>query len=76
MVWGAFSAVGRTPLLRVEGSMNGASYGDVLDSVVVHCIFADYASPDGASFPEDLAPCHISKVANACKQVSGLKVLQ
>jgi len=75
MVWGAFSAVGRTPLLRVEGSMNGASYVDVLESVVVHYICADYGSPDGAWFQEGLAPCHTSKVAKACKQALGLKVL-
>jgi len=75
IVWGAFSGVGRTPLLRVEGSMNGASYVDVLESVVVHYMCADYGSPDGAWFQEDLAPCHTSKVAKECKQALGLKVL-
>jgi len=75
MVWGAFSAVGRTPLLRVEGSMNGASCVDELKSVVVHYMCADYGSPDGAWFQEDLTPCRTSKVAKACKQALGLKVL-
>jgi len=34
--------------------MNGASYFNVLESVVVHFICADYGSPDGAWFQEDL----------------------
>jgi len=34
MVCGAFSARGLTPLLRVQGSTNWASYVDVLESVV------------------------------------------
>jgi len=76
MVWGTFSAVGRTPLLRVEVSMNGASYVDELESVMVHYMCADYGSPDGAWFQEYLASSHSSKVAKACTQALELKVLQ
>jgi len=55
--------------------MNGASYVDVLESVLGHYMCADYGSPDGAWFQEDLTPCHTSKVAKLCKQALGLKVL-
>jgi len=55
--------------------MNGASYVDVLESVVVHYMCADYGWPDGAWFQEDLAPCHTSEVAKLCMQALGLKVL-
>lgn len=75
MVWGAFSAVGRTPLVRVVGSMTGPSYVELLETVVVHYMCADFGAPDGAFFQEDLAPCHTAKVAKACKAALGLKVL-
>lgn len=75
MVWGAFSAVGRTPLVRVVGFMTGASYTELLETVVVHYMCADYGTPDGAIFQEDLAPCHTAKIAKACKAALGLKVL-
>jgi len=48
---------------------------DVLESMVVHYICADYGSPGGAWIQEDLARCNTSKVAKACKQALGRKVL-
>ena len=43
--------------------------------VVVHYTCAAYGSPDRAWFQQDLAPYNTSKVAKACKQALGLKVL-
>jgi len=40
MVWGRFSSKGRTPLARVEGSMNAASYSILLEDTVVHYLYA------------------------------------
>lgn len=74
-IWGAFSAVGRTPLVRVVGSMTGVSYAELLERVVVHHMCADYGTPNGAIFQEDLAPYHTAKMAKACKAALGLKVL-
>lgn len=75
MVWGGFSARGRTPLVRVEGSMNAAKYADVLENYVVHQVRADYGAPDAAWLQEDLAPCHAAKAAKEVNEVLGLKIL-
>ena len=45
MVWGGFSSMGRTPLVRVEGSMNAASYSILLEDTVVHYLYAHFGSP-------------------------------
>jgi len=75
MVWGGFSSMGRTPLFRMEGSMNSQSYTQLLETQVFHYLCADFGSPDGAWFQEDLAPCHTAKKCKAAKQALGLKVL-
>jgi len=48
MVWGGFSAHGRTPLYRVQGSMQSDQYEKVLGDLVYHHIVADFGSPGGA----------------------------
>eukprot|EP00170_Pyropia_yezoensis_P000249 contig_1611_g250 len=75
MMWGAFSARGRTPLVRAEGSMNGASYVMLLETVNVHYLCANYEAPDGTRFREDLAPCPTAQVARPCKDALGIKLL-
>lgn len=75
MVWGGFSARGRTPLVRVEGSMNAAKYSGVLEDYVMHQICADYGTPDAAWLQEDLAPCHAAKASKEVKAQLGLRVL-
>jgi len=75
MVWGGFSSMGRTPLMRMEGSMNASSYSELLQNEVVHYLCADFGAPDGAWFQEDLAPCHTAKACKAVKLELGLKVL-
>jgi len=75
MVWAGFSSMGRTPQMRMGGSMNASSYSEVLENEVVPYLCADFGAPDGAWFQEDLAPCDTAK---ACKPVNlelGLKVL-
>lgn len=64
MVWNAFSAVGQTPQVRVEGSMTGTSCVELLETVVVQYMCAGFEAPYGAILQEDLAPCHTSKVVN------------
>lgn len=75
MVWGGFSARGRTPLVRCVGSMNASSYAAVLENRVAHQICADYGAPEAAWLQEDLAPCHTAKVSKDVKEALGLRVL-
>jgi len=75
MVLGGFSSMGRTPLFRMEGSMNAQSYPQLLETQVFHYLCADFGSPDGAWFQEDLAPCHTAKKCKVAKHALGLKVL-
>lgn len=75
MVWGAFSARGRTPLVRVDGTMNADKYTGILEEYIVHQICADFGAPDAAWLQEDLAPCHAAKASKAVKDALGLRVL-
>ena len=75
MVWGAFSALGRSPLVRCEGKMTAVSYGALLEEHVVPRIVEDYGSTDAAWFQEDLAPIHTAKLCKAIKQKHGIRVL-
>ena len=75
MVWGGFSSMRRTPLVRMGGSMNASSYSELLKNEVVHYLCADFGAPDGVLFQEDLAPCHTAKACKAVKLELGLKVL-
>jgi len=56
MVRGGFYSTGRTPLFQMEGSMNAQSYTQLLETQVFHSLCADFGSPNGAWFQEDLAP--------------------
>jgi len=58
MTWGAFEALGPTPLTRVEGSMNATKYSGVLEDYLVHQSFADFDAPDAAGRMEYWAPFH------------------
>ena len=75
MVWGGFSSMRRTPLMRMGRSMNASSYSELLENEVVHYSCADFGAPDGAWFQEDLAPCHTAEACKAIKLELGLKVL-
>jgi len=75
MVWGVFSSRGRTPLVRVEGSMNAASYSILLEDTVVHFFYVHFGSPEKGLFQEDLAPCHTAKAWKATKEALGMEVL-
>ena len=75
MVWGGFSSMGRTPLMRMGGSMNASSCSELLVNDVVHYLCADFGAPDGVWFQEDLALCHTAKACKAVKLELGLKVL-
>lgn len=75
MVWGGFSAFGRTPWVRCEGMMNAASYGALLEEHVVPKIIADFGAEDAAWFQEDLAPIHTSKLCKNIKKKHGLRSL-
>ena len=74
MVWEGFSSMVRTPLFRMEGSMNAQSCTQLLETQVFHFLCANFGSPDGAWFQEDLAPCHTANKCKAAKQELGLKV--
>jgi len=54
MVWGGFSSMGRTPLVRVEGSMSAASSSILLEDTVVHYLYEHFGSPEKELFQEDL----------------------
>jgi len=75
LVWGGSSSMGRTPLFRMEGSMNAQFYTQLLETQVFENLCADFGSPDGAWFQEDLAPCHTANKCKMEKQALGLKVL-
>jgi len=47
IVWGGFSSMGRTPLMRIEGSINASSYSELLENEVVHYLCVDFGAPDG-----------------------------
>jgi len=51
MVWGGFSARGRTPLYRVKDSMQSDQYEEVIGDLLYHHIVADFGSPGGAWLP-------------------------
>ena len=74
-VWGGFSSMGRTPLFWMEGFMNVQSYTQLLEMQVFQYHCADFGSPDGAWFQEDLAPCLTAKKCKVAKQALGLKLL-
>jgi len=73
--WGGLSSMGRTPLMRMEGSINASSYSELLENEVVHYLCVDFGAPDGAWFQEDLAPCHTARAWKVVKLELGLKVL-
>lgn len=75
MVWGGFSARGRTPLVLVKGSMNSTQYEGVLGDSIFHHIMAYFGAPDAAWLQEDLAPCHASKYSRDVKAQLGFKCL-
>ena len=62
MVWGGISTHYRTPLIRVDGNLNGARYrDDILRPAVLPALRA--VGPR-AIFMDDNAPCHRSRLVN------------
>ena len=62
MVWGGFSTHHRTPLHRVQGTLNGTRYrDDILTPIVLPSLRA--VGP-GSIFMDDNAPCHRSMLVS------------
>ena len=62
MVWGGMSLGTRTPLIRVDGNLNGVRYRDEILQPVVLPAVANMGP--GAIFQDDNAPAHRARVVN------------
>ena len=71
MVWGGMSLAFRTPLHRVDGTLNGVAYRDqVLGPLVLPAL---QAMGPGATLMDDNAPAHRSRVVQAFLQDEGVE---
>ncbi|KAK2575431.1 hypothetical protein KPH14_000807 [Odynerus spinipes] len=73
MVWGAFSAEGIGPLARIEGSMNGVMYRDILKTHLIP--YAAEKMPQHWIFQHDNDPKHSSKIVKGWLSANKIKVL-
>ena len=74
IVYGAFSLNGMGPLLRIEGTMTGQYYKDMMVDKVIP--WANQNMPSGWILQQDNVPKHVSKVTKAAFQQHGITVLE
>lgn len=70
MIWGCFSYYVRSPLVFVDGIMNGEKYGEVVTSFVVPVVEDQYEHSSEAIFQDDSAPCHRAKSVSFDKKLT------
>ena len=61
MVWGAFSARGKTPLFFTQKTVNWQSYCEIINGFLLETARVLY--PEGYKLVQDNAPCHKAKKA-------------
>ena len=59
MVWGAISERGTTPLCFIKGTVNSEKYIEIMNECLLETMSCLY--PDGWTFQQDNASCHVSK---------------
>jgi len=64
-VYGAFSATGRTPLVRIEGKFNQYAYKKILDEVTLPFAFRCYDNVENFMLQEDNCAAHRAKSIEA-----------
>ena len=69
MLWGCFSAEGTGRLVRIEGKMNGAKYGEILDENLLQSA-QDLRLGQRFSFQQDNDPKHRAKTMQIDKTIS------
>ena len=60
MIWGCFSAAGIGRLVRIEGTMNGAKYGQILEENLLQSA-KDLILRQRFTFQQDNDPKHTAK---------------
>lgn len=73
MVWGGISSIGKTPLVFVEGFLNGPGYINILKDTYLPWIRRRKVKD--AILQQDNAPCHIAKVIKAFLAEKGIQTL-
>ena len=69
MVWGCFHKNSVSPLVVVEGNINGAKYKELLEEYLVPFYDENYL------FQDDNAPCHIAKIVKEWKEENSIDIL-
>lgn len=76
MVWAGVCARGKTPLVFIEGNMNGVAYMEMLDENLMPLIDNEYYEKnDYVLFQQDHASCHTAKVVQDYFTSAALDVL-
>lgn len=73
MVWGAFSAQGLGPLIKIEGIMNGVMYREILETHMLP--YAERKMPENWIFQHDNDPKHASKIVKGWLSTNKVQVL-
>lgn len=73
MVWAAFSAFGKTPILKVRGRMNSNQYIDMIEDVLIN--FSDEKMDGDFIFQQDNASIHVSKLSREWFQSKEIDLL-
>ena len=75
MLWGCFSAAGIVRLVRVEGTINGAKYRQILEDNLLQSA-KDLRLRQGYMFQQDNDPKHTTKATLEWLQNKNVKVLE
>jgi hypothetical protein len=73
MVWAAFSAFGKTPILKVRGRMNSKSYINMIEDVLIN--FTDEKMDGDFIFQQDNASIHVSRLSKEWFQFKEIELL-
>ena len=74
-VWAAFSARGRTPLIKIEGTLKQERYKEILDSELVPFISKHYGNTDSVVFQQDNCGPHKAKSVSSFLYEKGIEVM-
>ena len=74
-VWAAFSARGRTPLIRINGTLNKEKYQTILESVLKPFIQKYHAGNNQFIFQQDGCGLHRAKSIKACIDANRINLM-
>lgn len=74
MMWAAFSAQGKTPILKVIGRMSSSNYIEMIEDVLID--FTDQNMDGDFIFQQDNASIHVSKESRNWFESKGIDLLE